>query len=46
LRSDPDTNCGATPVDEGVLTIFYWQDEPDFEDARWWDDDYEPTEEP
>jgi hypothetical protein len=30
--------------DEGVLTVFYWQDEPDYEDAWWWDDDYEgPT---
>jgi hypothetical protein len=38
--SDPKTNVD----DDGVLTVFYWQDEPDYEDAWWWDDDYEPTE--
>jgi hypothetical protein len=30
---------------EGVLTVFYWHEEPDYEYAWWWDDDYEgPTE--
>jgi hypothetical protein len=43
-QREPDTNEGNE--DDG-LTIFYWQDEPDYEDAWWWDDDWEgPTEEP
>ena len=41
--------CTAGPFGsndhDGVLTVFYWQDEPDYERAWWWDDDYEPTEE-
>ena len=37
----------ATLADDGALTVFYWQDEPDYEDAWWWDDDYEgPRQEP
>jgi hypothetical protein len=43
-----DSDRGAvTPVDEGSLTVFYWHEEPDYESAWWWDDDYAgPTEEP
>jgi hypothetical protein len=42
---EPETDS-ETP-NEGALTVFYWQDEPDHEDAWWWDDDWEgPTEEP
>ncbi len=43
---EPVTTDSETPND-GVLTVFYRHEEPDYEDAWWWDDDYEgPTEEP
>ena len=42
---DRDANDHEVPADEGTLTVFFWHEEPDYEDAWWWDDDYEPTEE-
>jgi hypothetical protein len=35
---EPDTDNA-----EGPLTVFYWHEEPDYEDAWWWDEDYEAT---
>ena len=44
---EPETSDSETPSSEGVLTVFYWQDEPDYEYAWWWDDDWEgPAEDP
>jgi hypothetical protein len=45
----PETSIepGTEGENEVVPAVFYWQDEPDYEYAWWWDDDYGgPTEEP